>query len=193
MLVAALLLSALMLVMGMALLAVRSREYDQALFERQAAQARFLAELGMQDALQKLARDIGFPPTLGERTDFSYAEEVYDPATGAFVGSYSVSLDLSHAGDAASPGSYRYPNYTVIIRSTGCLYGPATPEEAAQGATRSMVASRTLKAELDLCPKKRGASPDGSSPSDRYDDRDYSYYTNPNYGGLVRWQDSAGF
>lgn len=91
MLVIVLLLLALFLTLGAALLSVRVGERRALVGSRQAAQARALARSGLEDARLKLGSDQNFPgPLEVGQTRFVYAESWPE-------GSYEVTLDYTYA------------------------------------------------------------------------------------------------
>jgi len=178
--VAALLMTSVFLVMGMALLTSRSGVYSASAMESQSAQVRLLARAGLQDARIKLGKDVAFPPTLGNRPLYTYSEDVHDPETHALVGRYIVTLDTSWRDlPTDDEGRYVYPRGTVLITSWGYLLD----------ADRRVLASHRVVAQVDLAPKRRedDTRKDESRPGDA------DYYTNPNVNRLLRLEDGASF
>ncbi len=130
-----LLVSALLLVVGLAYLGTRARLYQSATQSVAAAQARGLALAGLEDARAKLSKDLTFPPAgaLGQEI-FTYSEDVTD-STGELLGTYTVTVDMTH----------RAPPYQVVgVTSVGRVGPRGRP-----------VAERVLKAEWDGAPFNR--------------------------------------
>ena len=128
-LILVLLLIVLLLTIGMAFMGKRSPQYDAAYQASLQIQARALAEAGLEDAHQKLMKDIFFPP-LGDRdqTVFSYSEEVREVGTGNLVGYYFVMLDFSWAKRTDTP-TEDFPS-VITVKSKGVL-GPDVTKPAA--------------------------------------------------------------
>lgn len=117
-LVAVLLLSLLLFVVGIAFISKRTTQYSSAKQATTAAQALSLAEAGFHDAWVKVAKDVNFPP-VGDRSQgiFSYSEDLTD-FSGTVVGAYTVTIDTSY--DTA-------PYNTVLITSTGTVGPRSSP------------------------------------------------------------------
>ena len=113
MLMVALFIVVLMVVLGFAFLTSSSGRYAAATRMLASAQARALAEAGMEDVRLKLQRDWNFPPSSSlDQTQFGYSEEVRELGTSRRVGSYQVRVDFAHQA----------PPYGVIrVWSTGTL------------------------------------------------------------------------
>ena len=128
-----LVLSLVLLVLGLAFLGSRARQYQSVLQAYLGGQAEEMARSGIEDARVKLDQDIGFPPPLAvEQNTFSYAESIYDPS-GAYLGSYQVVIDTSYKNA---------PFYLMCINSTGTVGAPGAPPTA----------SHTYLAYLDINP-----------------------------------------
>lgn len=129
-LLAALLLSTVLLLVGMGFLAQRRGEYAAALEHVRRSQAAALADSGLQDALGKLAKDVGFPPLRSDdQGSFVYLEEVFD-AAGDSVGFFQVTIDVR----------YQFRPYRVLrITSRGMV-----------GDRKKPTSTVTRKAELDI-------------------------------------------
>lgn len=184
-LVAALLLSALLLIMGMASLALRSREIEQVRIGRDGLQAKLLAEMGVEEALVKLSKDLRFPPDLGGRKVFGYSEVLYD--AGGRVGSYTVRVDVGDRVEQES--AYQDPDFwTLRITSWGHVERQAEVRQAMWVP----VATHRIVAELDMSPKDRSKAAAGAE-SPRTATLESPYYTNPNYFRLIRWEDGTAF
>ena len=119
-LILVLLLIILLLTIGMAFMGKRSPQYDAAYQAALQVQARALAEAGLEDAHQKLMKDLNFPP-LGDRDQnvFSYSEQVTEVGSGAVVGYYFVTLDLSWSRRTATP-TESFPSI-ITVTSQGIL------------------------------------------------------------------------
>ncbi len=138
-----LVLSVIVMVLGMAFIGSRAVMYQNSARLGEAAQARALAEAGLEDCRIKLDKDPGFPPPgREEQTKFSYSEDVTD-SSGELVGYYEVTVDSSHAVG---------PYYVVRIDSVGRAGTRAEP-----------VAQHTIEAELDVAVEDR-ASPGSPNP-----------------------------
>jgi len=138
-LVAALLISVVLLLAGMGFLgqrAAQNRAVNGALLN---AQARALAESGIEDALQKLSKDNRFPPLNADsQTVFTYQETALD-AGGNPLGESQVTVDVT----------YRQAPYSIIkLTSIGRVGPPGGPWQA----------TAQLESELDVAPKVRGAA-----------------------------------
>lgn len=118
-LVVAMLLCLMLVVMGMGFLGKRGGQYQAALEQARAAQARALAEAGIEDAMLKLNKDLFFPPPGdGEQTQFSYSEELRDVG-GELVGTYFVTVD-SRRASSPDPPDPSYPS-VFLVESRGVL------------------------------------------------------------------------
>lgn len=127
---ASLLLCLILFALGSGLLSKQSALYQGSLQQVRAAQARALAQTGLQDALVKLMRDYSFPPLDSEGQQvFSYTEEVRS-LDGNPAGSYNVQVDRSLA---------RRPWQVLRITSQGRM-----------GDSRC-----SLRGELDIALKQR--------------------------------------
>lgn len=119
MLIVVLLVAALVLVLGLGFLSSNSPRYNASVYARSQAQARALAEAGLEDARVKLQKDNAFPPvTHASQTRFSYREELTD-SSGDVIGSYVVTLDWTYLVA---------PYYIVTVDSQGLVgSNPAQP------------------------------------------------------------------
>lgn len=138
-LVAALLVSLVLLIASLGFLGQRAAQNRAAVALILKVQARALAESGIEDALQKLSKDGRFPPLFADKqTCFTYLETVTN-ASGAVVGDYTVSVDTTHL---------QAPYCILKLTSTGRLGPkPNTPQAEMQ-----------LTAEVDLSPFVRGTN-----------------------------------
>ena len=91
-LVAALMLFAILLALGLGLMSSQSARMKAAQAEVEAIQAKQLCLAAWQDARVKLGTDCLFPPA-GTRESFAYSEDVLD-TDGEMLGSYTVAIDL---------------------------------------------------------------------------------------------------
>lgn len=123
------LLALIILALGMGLLAGNAAGYSGAAQARRAAQARAVAEAGLEDARLKLERDVDFPlPGSGDEKTFSYSEDFPD-ASGNAWGSYEVTID----------STWLKAYSVLVVTSVGTVrYGPDD------------VARRKLTAEMDV-------------------------------------------
>lgn len=88
-LIAVLLVTTAMLVLGLGLLTQKSRQYQSAARQRQAAQARAVAQAGLVDFEIKKRKDHSFPPRRAEGANhFSYSESFAG-------GTYQIEVDSS--------------------------------------------------------------------------------------------------
>jgi hypothetical protein len=136
-LVLTLMLCTLLMVLGMGLLGSRSAQYRGAAGDLLAAEARALAEAGLEDARVKLDKDLFFPPpTSAEQLEFSYQEAVSAQDDGTVVGFYRVVLDLSRLESPAAP-DVGHPSL-YLVTSTGSL-GPDPTKPLARVTLRMEV------------------------------------------------------
>lgn len=128
-LVLCLLLALLLFTLGLSFLGKRAAQYARVNKIVLSAQAKALAEAGLEDFLVKLDRDLSFPQmALGQR-GFSYSEPVL--VDGARVGSYTVTVDATYALE---------PYLIWRVRCQGFVgENPVNAD-----------ASRTLEVEIDL-------------------------------------------
>ena len=129
-LVACLLISSILLVLGLGFLTTKANDLKAAKQVALTAQARSLAWAGLERTRTKLEKDAHYPPPGSEeQLLYSYSEEILDPS-GQPVGSYTVVLDQTHVQE---------PYYRLKIRCTGRV-----------GQLTSPQSRYTLTAELDL-------------------------------------------
>lgn len=125
----------IMLVTGMAVLSQRSLHYEGAVRARQAAQARVIAEAGLEEATLKLTKDPRFPPAPQATTEvYSYSEEFTD-LDGVRIGCYVVEIDNSLRD---------HPHSILRLRSLGTLGERVRP-----------TAQALVYAEIDLSRTER--------------------------------------
>jgi hypothetical protein len=122
-------LTILLFVLGLSFLGKRAAQYRRTGQAVLAAQAKALAEAGLEDVLLKLERDLLFPQLSIDQQGFTYSEELTDG--GVRVGSYTITLD----------GRYREEPYLILIVTSLGEAGddPARP-----------TAQRAIAAEIDL-------------------------------------------
>ena len=135
-LVAALLLIALMLALGIASLTQRVHQNRAAASATQAAQARQLAMAGIADVQAKLQFDLNFPPD--RETMLSYTEQVLTLDNSNVIGFYTVTIE----------GRYAPAFETLRVTSVGRLGDD--PEDP--------LARASIRADFDLA-EDRGGSP----------------------------------
>lgn len=142
-LIPCLLLIALMLVLCLATLSRQPHLYRAGRAALTAAQARSLAETGLEEFRARWNHDQDFPPrpSAGTRC-FTYSEEVLDPVSGARLGRYLVTVE----------DTWRDPPYQLLkVESRGEVGAAADPESR-----------YSIEAKLDLCP---GTRPGRSQPT----------------------------
>jgi Tfp pilus assembly protein PilX len=123
-----LLLMALLLVLGMAMLSKQSYRYRAARLAAETAQARALAEAGIANTQCKLDHDLLYPPPDQRYHDeYSYSETVYDVDSSTPVGHYEVTIDRR----------WMEPPHGVMVITS-------------RGFPRDTQASYQIRAELDL-------------------------------------------
>jgi len=124
----------LLLILGGAMLSHQSGYRKAAVRDVEQAQARLLAQAGLEDVRLKWERDPSFPPSGEDVERFSYRENLLD-ADGHLLGSYEVEIDLRHASA---------PSQVLLVTSRGVT---------AEGAMVSLIG------EWDLAnpPRKPGS------------------------------------
>ena len=129
-LLAALMISTVLFVLGMGFLGQRRGQSQAAREYLNQSQASALADAGLQDALGKLAKDVGFPPLRSDdQGSFVYSEEVFD-SSNVSVGHFRVTIDTR----------YMLRPYEVLrVTSVGMLGDPKAPS-----------ASVSRRAEIDI-------------------------------------------
>lgn len=134
--VVALLITAVLVTIAVALLAGRVSQRAVANSRFIVAQAESLAWAGLEDARVKLMNSREFPPTTTfGATSFSYSQALNN-TSGAEIGTYLVEVDLRNA-------------HRAIIRSTAKLAGQQEP-------------TLMLRAELDTELERRSYAIDGT-------------------------------
>ncbi|MBI3924721.1 MAG: hypothetical protein HY319_04210 [Armatimonadetes bacterium] len=134
-LIAVMLLMTVLLILGMAMLSQKSSQYEAAVRAREAAQARAVAQAGLEDARMKLTKDFGFPPVnLSDDEGFTYTEPLTG-LDGQEIGSYRVTLDRRLLGP---------PHLILQITSVGVVGARERPRSRVQ-----------LYAEVDMARQDR--------------------------------------
>lgn len=125
----ALLLTVLVTIIALGLLGIRRGNYAASKAIVNSVQAKALARSGLNDIWAKLSKDPFFPTGVGdEQVQFAFREEVRD-STGKEVGSYTVTIDRTHAKT----------HNLIMIESTGLA-----------GGLTSTSSSFTIYTELSL-------------------------------------------
>ena len=135
-LIPTLLLIALMLVLCLATLSRQPYLYRAGRAALAGAQARSLAETGLEEFRARWNHDQDFPPRPSAGTHrFTYSEEVLDPVTSRPLGRYLITVE----------DTWRDPPYQLLkVESRGEI-GPAADPESRY----------CIEAKLDLCPDAR--------------------------------------
>jgi type II secretory pathway pseudopilin PulG len=144
--IAVLLVSTLLLVLGMGLLSQKATAYEAASRDRMAAQARAVAQAGLVDCQLKFSKVRDFPPGRSSQAKtFVYGESLEDSA-GKRIGSYLVTIDSTWAT----------PPYSVIqVTSVGTVGDAEDPRARYQ-----------IFAELDMSRMLRN-DPNANNPNFR--------------------------
>lgn len=133
-LVAALLISMVLLLVGLGFLGQRRGQYQAAREAINRCRVEAVAEAGLQDALGKLAKDYTFPPLhSADQSDFVYSETLKNSA-GESVGAYSVTVTVRYR---------RQPYNVVRVTSRGYL-----------GSAQRPIATCLKTAEIDVDPSR---------------------------------------
>jgi type II secretory pathway pseudopilin PulG len=121
-LIAVLLTMTIILILGMAFLSQKSSQYESAVRNREAFQAHALAQAGLVDFRQKMAKDRSFPPKRPEGSDqYQYTEFLTDLADEPY-GGYKITVDTSK--------NIR-PYWVIRVTSFGFLGSAETPRSQA--------------------------------------------------------------
>ena len=94
--IAALLLFALLLALGLGLMSSQAARMSAARAQTKAIQAKSLALAAWEDVRTKLGKDLFFPPNNELQGHYSYSEDVYNELPGGapeFFGTYTVMID----------------------------------------------------------------------------------------------------
>lgn len=136
-----LLLVVLLLVVGLAFLGQKALQYRSAGEAQLAAQAKALAEAGLEDFRIKLQRDLDFPRYTIDQAVSAYSEQV------STIGSYTVSVNAT----------YQMQPYAILVVTSLGEVGDSA---------RQAVSRRALRAEVDLARFVR-SSPGVANPNYR--------------------------
>jgi hypothetical protein len=116
--IAVLLTITLIFILGVAFLSQKSAQYETAVRNREALQARTLAESGMVDFRQKLAKDRRFPPKRPDGKEVYQYTELLSDLDGEPYGGYTITVDLTQ--------NIR-PFWTLRVTCLGFLGDPEEP------------------------------------------------------------------
>jgi Tfp pilus assembly protein PilX len=118
-LITSLMITVILLLLGMGLLGSQSSRYEASKQSVYTSQARQLALAGLEDARIKLELDVNFPPPPGPgQVRFSYSESLELPYDPPVAGTYTVTVDMTHADDT---GAY------IVVTSVGSVGRPTEP------------------------------------------------------------------
>lgn len=140
-----LLLVVLLLVVGLAFLGQKALQYRSAGQAQLAAQAKALAEAGLEDFRIKLQRDLAFPPHTLDQSVSAYSEQVM--VGGRAIGSYTVTVNATYQAQ---------PYAVLVVTSLGEVGGSAL----------QAVSRRALRVEVDIAKWVR-SSPTVPNPNYR--------------------------
>lgn len=141
-LITSLMITVILLLLGMGMLGSQSSRYEASKQSAYSSQARQLAVAGLEDARIKLELDVNFPPPPGPgQVRFSYSESLELPYDPPVTGTYTVTIDMTHADDAG-----RY----ITVTSVGSVGNPTEP-----------VGQYRLRGEIDNQPGGRPNNPHG--------------------------------
>ena len=148
--IAALLIFALLMALGLGLLSSQSGRRGAALAQLDALQAKELALAAWADVKTKLGKDMFFPPRTEGQRYFSYGEDVY-ARDGSFYGTYSVAIDLRYVSfqrdkgpDTDQDSMANLPEGLYLIRCTGKVGERGAPPRS-ERTMEFEVAARTFK------------------------------------------------
>jgi hypothetical protein len=135
--VASLLLSSIILLVGLGFLGKRRAQYRAAQSQRFEMAALSLAEAGLEDARVKLLKDPGFPHWQEGQSNFSYRETFAS-------GDYQVVL-TRYPKEQLVPGEARYLNEFLVIDVEGSAGDSGEPQARrrmqAEMMTRGLISS----------------------------------------------------
>lgn len=135
-LITSLMITVILLLLGMGLLGSQSSRYEASKQTAYSSQARQLAIAGLEDARVKLELDVNFPPPAGPgQLKFSYSESLDLPYADPVTGTYTVTIDMTHATDAGAH---------IIVTSIGSVGPPTAP-----------IGQYRLRGEIDNAPSGR--------------------------------------
>lgn len=149
--VAAMLLFALLLTLGLGLMSSQAARMRGARAQNQAIQARALALAGWEDVRLKLGKDVLFPMAAETQDFFSYSEDVYD-SNGDYVGNYVVIIDLrweSFTRETAINPNPLDPDFESRVTEVQSIYPITCIGKLADQRVGEILAERELYFELD--------------------------------------------
>ena len=130
MLISTLLISALLVVLGMAYVGKRADQLKANFRTQESCRALEMARAGLESVRVKLDKDPEFPPVSQPGQVFSYSEPVYDLDETALLGRYEVTID----------GHYLIAPYQLLrVRVLGTVE-----------ANGLVTAKRTILGEFDM-------------------------------------------
>jgi hypothetical protein len=143
-LIASLFLTIILMILGMAFLAVKASQYKKSTMRKDYALVNSIARAGMEDARIKMEKDQDFPPPGDDdQKVFSYWEIFYDIDGITILGTYCVTIDSTMAAA---------PYQIVKITSIGFA-----------GPLEKPVVKKKIEAELDIAQKMR-TNPNVANP-----------------------------
>lgn len=156
MIVAALLLFAVLLTLGLGLMSAQASRMRAAKAQSLSIQARALALAGWEDVRLKLGKDILVPNTSDTQTAFTYSEDVYDLDRN-YVGNYTVKIDTRWESVILGPDSSgAFPNladpgdHEAIVNIPESIYPITIIGKVADQRVGEILAERVLYIELDM-------------------------------------------
>jgi hypothetical protein len=121
-LVAALLITVILLVSGLGVMSAQASRYNASARIAEGIQAKNAAMSGLEDVRVKLAKDVKFPPRKSKargQTKYAYSETLFeDPDDPNAEVSYSVVVDFALEREVAAPNRwepYRWGLYKVTV------------------------------------------------------------------------------
>lgn len=156
MIVAALLLFAVLLTLGLGLMSAQASRMRAAKAQALSIQARALALAGWEDVRLKLGKDILIPSTSDSQTAFTYSEDVYD-LDRKYIGNYTVKIDtrwesviLGPDASGALPNLANPAGHEAIINIPESIYPITIIGKVAEQRVGEILAERVLYIELDM-------------------------------------------
>ena len=148
--IAALLIFALLMALGLGLLSSQSGRRGAAVAQIDSLRAKELALAAWADVKTKLGKDLFFPPRTEGQRYFSYGEDIY-ARDGTFYGTYSVVMDLRYISfqrdkgvDTNQDAMANVPEGLYLIRCTGKV-GERGEAPRAERTMEFELAARTFK------------------------------------------------
>ena len=151
--VAALLLFALLLTIGLGLMSSQAARMRGARAQNEAIQARALALAGWEDVKLKLGKDVLFPLTAATQDVFSYSEDVYRSDGTTYVGNYVVIIDLrwqAFTRETAINPNPLDPDFESRVTEIQSIYPIRCIGKLADARVGEIRAERELYFELDV-------------------------------------------